>query len=243
MKSYLSAKQIGGIAFLVGVIALLAYMGLQFKYFLQDEQRSPVQVIEFTGEFNHVDIGELERVIRNAQPGSFFALDVNDVHKVIEDHPWIYRASVRKQWPKTLQIYLVEQIPVVVWNGDMMLNPYGEVFNVAPGSLVLPQLFGPGGSEITALEGYNAMQRLLATSGLNIAELSLSERFAWQLQLQNGIRLNLGRHEFMDRLQRFVDVYPLLSRQETPIDYIDLRYDTGLAVGWQQHNKESATDV
>ena len=86
------------------------------------------------------------------------------------------------------------------------------------------------------------MQKLLATTGLAIGELSLSERFAWQLQLTNGIELNLGRQEFMDRLQRFVDVYPLLSKQDKLIHYVDLRYDTGFAVGWQE-DKESETDV
>lgn len=244
MSQRWTAEKWGGLTFLLFVLIGLIYLGWQIRHFLQDEQQSPVQVIQFSGEFHHVDIGELESLIRSSQPGSFFALDVNDVHQLIEDHPWIYRASVRKQWPNTLQIYLVEQTPVVAWNADMVLNPFGDTFSVLPASLGLPQLFGPGGSETTALEGYNAMQRLLATSGLAISELSLSERFAWQVQLENGIRLNLGRQEFMDRLQRFVDVYPLLTKHEKPIDYVDLRYDTGLAVGWlEEKQNEKATDV
>ena len=146
----------------------------------------------------------------------------------------MYRASVRKQWPNRLKVYLVEQTPVARWNEDLMLNPYGESFNAEGKSLGLPQLFGPGGSEKTALEGYNAMQSLLAGRELTIAELSLSERYAWQVQLKNGIEVNLGRQEFIDRLQRFVDVYPLLAKQPKAIQYVDLRYDTGLAVGWSE---------
>ena len=53
------------------------------------------------------------------------------------------------------------------------------------------------------------------------------------VQLANGIELNLGRQEFIDRLQRFIDVYPLLAKQPKAVKYVDLRYDTGLAVGWQ----------
>lgn len=244
MSTHWTAQRISGFVFLLVVLTGLVYMAVVIRDYLQDEQKSPVQVIQFSGEFERVNIGELERLIRSEQPGSFFALDVNQVHQLVEAQPWIYRASVRKQWPKTLQIYLVEQQPVVAWNADMVLNPYGEAFNVSPETLGLPQLFGPGGSEKTALEGFNAMQLLLATSGLAVEELSLSERFAWQVQLENGIRLNLGRQEFMDRLQRFVDVYPLLIKQEKAVEYVDLRYDTGLAVGWQQEqNKEKSTDV
>jgi cell division protein FtsQ len=61
----------------------------------------------------------------------------------------------------------------------------------------------------------------------------LSERFAWQVQLNNGIKLNLGRQEFINRLQRFINLYPLLQQDERDINYVDLRYDTGMAVGWQ----------
>ena len=144
----------------------------------------PVQVIDFSGDYQYIDITKLERLIREAQPGSFFALDVNDVFRLVEAQPWVYRASVRKKWPNTLKIYLVEQQPVAKWNEDLLLNPYGDTFNAEGKALVLPRLYGPGGSEKTALEGFNAMHALLATTNMDIAELSLSERFAWQVQLK-----------------------------------------------------------
>ena len=77
------------------------------------------------------------------------------------------------------------------------------------------------------------MQGLLDFSQLVIQELSLSERYAWDIKLRSGISLRLGRTEFMDRLQRFIDVYPVLLKQDKTIDYVDLRYDTGFAVGWK----------
>lgn len=231
------AEFFGGITFLLLVLIGLIWGAFSTYDWLQDEQRMPVQAVDFSGQFEHVDVIKLERLIRQSQPGSFFALDVNDVHQLIEEQPWIFRASVRKQWPNTLKVYLVEQTPIAVWNDDMVLNPYGETFAVDGKGLGLPRLFGPGGSEKTALEGFNAMQSLLATSALPITELSLSERFAWQIQLQNGIEINLGRQEFIDRLQRFIDVYPLLVKQPKAVDYVDLRYDTGLAVGWKELEK------
>lgn len=80
------------------------------------------------------------------------------------------------------------------------------------------------------------MHALITTTDMAIDELSLSERFVWQVQLKNGIKLNLGRQEFIDRLQRFIDVYPLLAQQEKAVKYVDLRYDTGVAVGWNDDN-------
>lgn len=238
----LSREQVrfySGVLFLLAVVASLVYGSIVVRDWLKDEQRMPVQVIDFSGQYEHINIARLERKIRKSQPGSFFELDVNEVFRLIEAQPWVYRASVRKQWPNRLKIYLVEQQPVARWNDDMLLNPYGDTFESEGKTLSLPQLFGPGGSEKTALEGYNAMKSLLATSSMSIAELSLSERFAWQLQLTSGIKLNLGRKEFIDRLQRFIDVFPLLSKQDKPVKYVDLRYDTGLAVGWQSDENDN----
>lgn len=234
------ARLAAGMVFLLSVIGSLVYGALVVRDWLKDEQRMPVQVVDFSGDFAHVNVARLERLIRQSQPGSFFELDVNEVFVLVEAQPWVYRASVRKQWPNKLKIYLVEQQPVAQWNDDMLLNPYGDTFEASAEELVLPKLFGPGGSEKTALEGYNAMKSLLATSSMAIAELSLSERFAWQMQLTNGIELNLGRQEFIDRLQRFIDVFPLLTKEEKTVRYVDLRYDTGFAVGWQDDdNKQS----
>lgn len=233
------ARLWAGLIFLLSLIGALTYGGFAVNDWLKDEQRMPVQVINFSGDFSHVNVGRLERLVRQSQPGSFFELDVNEVFTLIEAQPWIYRASVRKQWPNTLKIYLVEQQPVAQWNNDMLLNPYGDTFEASAPEMLLPKLFGPGGSEKTALEGYNAMKSLLATSSMGIAELSLSERFAWQVQLKNGIELNLGRQKFIDRLQRFIDVFPLLTKNEKPVKYVDLRYDTGFAVGWLEDDKQS----
>lgn len=216
----------------MAVIGSLVFTGVRVSSWMEDEQRAPVQVIDFSGYLTHIDVLKLERLIRQEEQGSFFSLDVNKVHELLEAQPWVYRASVRKQWPNKLKIYLVEQEAVAHWNDDLLLNKYGESFATDGVVLTLPNLYGPGGSELTALEGFNAMQQLLVASDLSIDTMFLSERFAWNLELSQGLKLNLGRTEFIDRLQRFIDVYPLLQKEQRAISYVDLRYDTGLAVGW-----------
>lgn len=228
-----------GVVFLVLVLIVGGLTAASVYRWLNDAQAMPVQQIVFEGERTHIDEGRLEALIRKQQPGSFFALDVNDVYALLERQPWVYRASVRKQWPNRLTVYIVEQQAVAHWNDDLLLNPFGETFAGGNAIQGLPRLYGPGGSEKTALQGYNAMQMILAGAALPIDELFLSERFAWQLTLKNQIKLNLGRQEFIDRLQRFVDVFPLIKQQQRAVEYIDLRYDTGLAVGWSDASNMS----
>jgi cell division protein FtsQ len=233
-----------GLSVFVLVVVGLIFGAYKSYLWLQDEQRLPVQDIVISGDIKMLNTDYLASMIRQQNTGSFFAIDVNQVHSLIEQQPWVFSASIRKRWPSSLYIHIVEQQAVARWNDDLLLNKYGNSFDgistdpstksAASEALQdgLVNLFGPGGSETTALTGYTNMRRLLRASGLSIAQLSLNERFAWTVQLQNGINLNIGRQEYIKRLQRFIDVYPLLKQEKKAINYIDLRYDTGLAVGW-----------
>jgi len=228
-----------GLVFFICLLLLLMFGIVKLNAWLEDEQQAPVQDIVVSGDRTFIDDQQIEMLIKQSQSGSFFELDVNQTHEAVEAMAWVYRASVRKRWPSGLEIFVVEQQPAAIWNGDMLLNQYGDAFDAQISSadlnskITLPSLYGPGGSEQTALQGYRNMQSLLETSNLYIVEMFLSERFAWNVQLNNGIKLNLGRTEFIDRLQRFVDLLPLISQQDKEVDYVDLRYDTGLAVGWK----------
>lgn len=234
-----AAYALFGVIFLVLVLVGLVYGGWQLNEWLEDEQKAPINQILITGQRTQISDSNVEGAIRKEHPESFFELDVNELHKEIEAMPWVYQASVRKRWPNSLNIHVVEEIASARWNNDSLLNQFGQVFDAQLEDEILPNLYGPSGSELTALEGYQTMQSLLNSTQLVITEMTLTERFAWNIQLQNGVRLNLGREAFADRLQRFVDVYPLLQKQEKQVDYIDLRYDTGLAVGWKSEDKFS----
>ena len=238
-KSTATARyRMAGMVFLAAVLLGLAYAGWLLNDWLEDSQKAPINQVRVSGNLMHVADTQIESVVRGKHSESFFELDVDALHQDIEALPWVYRASVRKRWPNSLNVHVVEEIPSARWNSDSLLNQYGQTFEAQSTDGALPDLFGPGGSEQTALQGYRAMQTLLNGASLTIDELYLSERFAWNVILSNGVKLNLGRSEFVNRLQRFVDVYPLLLKQGKLIDYVDLRYDTGLAVGWK-----SATSV
>jgi cell division protein FtsQ len=227
------SSPIGGMVFLAILVMGLVYAAYWLNGYLEDAQKAPINQIVVTVNGSQLSEESIRLMIRQNHPESFFELDVNRLHQEVEGLPWVYRASIRKRWPNSLMVYVVEEIASAKWNDDSLLNQFGDSFDATLDDPALPSLFGPGGSEQTALQGFRAMQSLLSGTGLRISELFLSERFAWNVRLNNGITLNLGRSEFVDRLQRFVDVYPLLKQQDKQVDYVDLRYDTGMAVGWK----------
>ena len=155
----------------------------------------------------------------------------------MQQQPWVSQVAVRKQWPGKLVIVVTEHSPVAIWNSQFLLNKRGEVFKAPLSELAqpLPKLNGPDGAEQDALKMFSQLQALLALHQFQAETLSVNERFAWEVTLSNGIALKLGREDTLKRVQRFIDLYPVISKQKPEaIEQVDLRYDTGLAVRYAQ---------
>jgi cell division protein FtsQ len=223
--------------FTIVVIGVLSLMIMIREHVVADESL-PVTQLSIMGEMPYTQKRDIEVALANVNLSNFFKVNVNQVQHAVSRLPWVYSVAVRKNWPNELALYVVDQTPIALWNGDFLLNVKGQAFQADVSRLTssLPAFFGPEGSEQTALENYRNLNKLLKFNQLTIDELMLSERFAWQLTLSDGVMLNLGRENRVERIQRFMDVYPEIIKQQKDdqrVNYVDLRYDTGLAVGWK----------
>ncbi|MEI6860158.1 MAG: cell division protein FtsQ/DivIB [Shewanella sp.] len=229
-----------GLIFLFLVLIGLSMAAWKLNLILHDADAMPIETVAVKGERTHTSDEEIQTALQDLMQKSFFSADVNQVQQALEALPWVYQASVRREWPAKLRVYLVEQDVVAHWNGDAWLNQHGEVFD-APykeGMDPLPRLAGPEHQSKTVLITYRQVSELLKINGFGLEELSLSPRHAWNGVLKNGIMLKLGREDKMSRIQRFINVYPTLIKQDKDVAKVDLRYDTGLAVGWITHTRE-----
>lgn len=228
---------LGLVFFLLVVIGMLSTGWFVSKKVIAEES-VPVTSLIISGEMPYTKEEDILAAIEQINLGNFFKIDVNDVQQQVQALPWVYSVSVRKHWPSELKIYVVDQTPVAMWNGDFFINDKGAAFQADAERVKsqLPAFYGPEGSELIALENFTNLNQLLKYKGLEIDELVLSERFSWQLTLNDGVQLNLGREERVERIQRFMDVYPEIKKEQEEnqqVDYVDLRYDTGVAVGWK----------
>ena len=64
----------------------------------------------------------------------------------------------------------------------------------------------------------------------NIAELRLNARGAWQVVLDSGLTLHLGRGDVAARLARFAVAWPQLAARQTEPRHVDLRHANGFAL-------------
>ena len=212
-----------------------------------DEQRLPLSKVVLQGELEYIQAKDVQLVLGNMpRIGTFMSQDVNEIQKAITALPWVAQASIRKQWPDTIKVYLTEHEASAIWNGYALLNEYGDVFEPDISELKQEKvkLYGPSGSSQKVLQTWKKVAPLFQPLGLTITSLVLNERLAWQMILDNGIRLELGKESLEERVYRFISLYYQLGKKAEQVSYIDLRYDTGAAVGWfpEQDLAQESTD-
>jgi cell division protein FtsQ len=231
----LAKKHAAGLSFLLVILLLLTFLIHSVITWMWDEDRLPLSKLVLQGELNYVTAANVQSALSNLDHiGTFMSQDVDVIQQSVQSLPWVAQASIRKQWPDTIKVYLTEHTAEAVWNGQALLNPAGEIF---VGDLGLLQdgtvkLYGPISTQAEVMTTWRHLMPTFAKLGLEITSLVLNERRAWQIILDNGMRLELGKGALDERIDRFVSLYNQLGEKAQRVSYIDLRYDTGAAIGW-----------
>ena len=219
-----NGTRLAGILFLLTVLTTVLVSGWVVLGWMEDAQRLPLSKLVLTGERHYTRNDDIRQsILALGEPGTFMTQDVN-----------IIQTQIEQRLPR--------------WNDQHMVDAEGNTFSVPPdrtSKQVLPMLYGPEGSANEVLQGYREMGQMLAKDRFTLKEAAMTARRSWQLTLNNDIKLNLGRGDTMKRLARFVELYPVLQQQAQTdgkrISYVDLRYDSGAAVGWAPLPPEEST--
>lgn len=197
----------------------------------------PLRAVRIAGDPVHVGRESIARALQGRVRGGFFSVDLDAVREGLEAIPWVRRAEVRRTWPDQLEVRLEEHVVLARWAGapgGRLLNVYGEIFS-GDADATLPELSGPPGSEREVARRFAQFREILAPLDLDPTLVALSQRFAWQLRLSNGLSVQLGRDSekapVRERLARFVELYPqTLGALGRRFEYVDLRYANGFAL-------------
>jgi len=212
---------------LIGISAVLLVYSL-----LHYAMQLPVfrlRAVQLTHAPQQVDVNQLNQVVKRTVEGSFFTVDIELTRRAFEQLPWVRKVSVRRHFPWSLEVTLEEHVPLARWNDVALVNTYGEVF-AGQSKLVLPEFNGEPEMSAQVADMYVAMSKQLGVLQRKIVQVNLSSRFAWQLKLDNGMQIELGREQMQQRLERFVAVYPYsLATLSRKIGFVDLRYRNGFA--------------
>ncbi len=190
----------------------------------------PLREVKVEGQLNHVNREQVKLIVAKHLKGNFFTLDLLKTRDTFEKLPWARKVSVRRRWPDKLEVVIEEHQALARWGSVALVNTHGELFHAASGS-ELPVFYGPGDGVIEVASQFAEFSKTLKNANLDIANLALTPRRAWQITTTNGMVVELGRVEMQPRLQKFVSVYRnTIAALNMKVTYADLRYSNGFAI-------------
>jgi cell division protein FtsQ len=221
---------------LMVTVFVAAIFGADFIYKQID---TPLSKIMVGGNFNHLEEQELAELVNIEIDGGFLSMNLNQLRQELQSHPWIHQVSVRREWPSTLKVEVMEEVPIARWGKKGFLNRLGDQLSLPENSNLksLPVLEADFGSSQDMIAQYLLLAELLAPTDLKLTELQRDAVGAWQIETAAGVRLVLGRDQIIEKIRRLIVVWGSgLDVQLNNIATIDLRYPNGLAVSWRDQD-------
>lgn len=195
----------------------------------------------------HVTQAQIEYAAESALRGNFFTIDLEQARKAFESLPWVRKAQLRRHWPARVEVSLEEHVAVAHWRSidsvdTRLVNEFGELFDAASNA-DMPMFSGPEDAGAQLIAQQRRIDEILRPIERKVAALTVSGRGAWQVRLNDGLMLELGRDDkrapLEARLRRFVDVWSQTQQRfENRVVVADLRYPSGFSVRLAANEQE-----
>lgn len=201
----------------------------------------PISQVQIEGSFQYFSKAEAQRVISDHVKGSFLDLDIVALKNVLELNPWVDRVVVAREWPEKLIVRIHEQQPIARWGKSALLNMRGDIIRVKNTSELqhLPSLGGDDRYAKEVMQQYLRVGKLLAQSDLALTSVELDDTLAWQLTLDSGATVKLGRDRLLEKLQYLVTARRgALNKSFDNVRSVDMRYQSGFSVAWKEATTE-----
>jgi cell division protein FtsQ len=229
------AKALNAAAITLTLLACAALVGGGITWAVRQPVFAYRQVVVVT-PLARADPAYVEAVVRASLQGTFFTLNLDRARAAIAAVPWVKSVALRRQWPDTLDVEIVEHAPLARWNDGALIDTEGAVF-VAGYDADLPALAGPHERAVEVAARYRQWKDMLAPLGLALTDVRLSARDSWSLTAEHDgapFAIELGRANPDERLMRLVATYArtigALAKSGVRVDGVDLRYRAGYAV-------------
>lgn len=180
-----------------------------------------IEHVRIDGSKETSEIALIEKIDTS---GSLILLNAEEAQKRLADLPWVESATVRKFYPSTLAVKVVERKPFALWQRD------GEVFVIDQSGVDLAPLEESRFSKLPLVVGGGANQmgetfladiQSAPTIAAQMRAAVLVAERRWDLHLENGVTVKLpekGIRAALDQLVKLDTEKQLLSRDVVVVD-------------------------
>lgn len=171
--------------------------------------------------------------------GNFFTADLEQARQIFEKLPWVRHADLRRRWPSRIEVTLDEHEAIAYWqdpeSSDVKLLDKNALIFEGSSTADMPVFQGSPETASLMINKFESMNKQLEPIHQRIKKLTLSNRLAWKLALEDGTVIELGKEQeqltLAQRIERLVAAYPqVVQKFEAKPSVIDLRYPSGFSV-------------
>ncbi len=213
--------------------------------YLAEPGRFPINTVKISASFEHISRAEIEKILDKYNNNNSMLLPISSLQADLRSLPWAKSIEIKRIWPDTLKIMIEEKQPIAIWKNNFITND-GSMIVAAIQDIQkqnrirsLPKLSGPDKQYQEVLQNFEKLSKLLSAYGLHAESLNLRDNQSWDLYLDDGVVLRLGKKDFEKRVLGFCKAYSteLVDKPEK-MTSVDLRYPHGMAVQWNVSNKQ-----
>ncbi len=171
----------------------------------------------------NLDINVLQARLATQLGNSLFSFKVDAAREEVLNDPWVQSATVRKVYPDTIVVDVVERKPVALWQskGEVhLISRDGFVISQAgPKHMNLPQVVGEG-ANMAAAEFLSVISRFPVISQKASAYVRVAGR-RWNVRINDGPQVLLPEANWqvaLSELQNLQEKKELLDRDVVQVD-------------------------
>lgn len=224
-------------------VLLVIMLGTVFSWPLIQQaiaRTVPIRHVQVEGAFQYIDKQDIQMKISPLVQAGYFSVDLQAIQQAVMSLPWTESIQVQRIWPDRLKLRIYEQKPVIRWQAHSLLNEQGEVFR--PLNIdrfqALPVLYAPNEQRHQLLEVMHGLSVSLMDQGLYLTEFRVNERQSWSLSMENGLVIQLGRLQPLEKFSQLMKALVVLGGElVNKMVYVDMRYPNGYAVRWRENEQ------
>ncbi len=187
-----------------------------------------------------LDVDLIESRLSSHLGKSMFNIDVESARKSVGEMNWVKSVSIKKAYPDTLVIDLVEREPVALWKSGQtiyLISPEGLVIDRAKARhMHLPQVVGEGANRV-ASEFLAVMERFPELVSRSEAYVRVAER-RWNIVLDDGPSIMLPADNWQDALAELNQMNAKNQILDREIVHIDMRLSDRLVLKLPEDDAE-----
>jgi cell division protein FtsQ len=192
---------------------------------------------------SHLSAGDVDALIGDIRQQSILRVDLDKYRRRLMDSPWVASASLWRLLPSTVEVQVVEKVPMAIARREDLLYLVDDIGNIIDEfgpryrAFDLPVVDGLL-SAASAVGGTVDAARLTVTAqcleaiaaapqfASHVSQIDVTDAHDVVAVLDTDpVLLHLGDRQFVERLRRYVELAPTLRDQFKAIASVDLRFD------------------